>query len=155
MACDAGSALYQLWTSICFRHVILKWCNQASDISPLPTLHAWPFVVCRGKHLQSPCCVSVMTSMTYSVRHYFGLWTSRNNGVLLWQLNHRMRHRSRMRRGQKFQPKIWWNRLDNVTSRPYFLPDLESAGQQFVEVRRLSGTVHAYLLMLARSHGCF
>lgn len=57
-----------------------------------------------------------------------------------------------MQRGEKFQPKIWWNRMDNVSTRPHFLPEYEAGNQDFVEVRspsmhlRLPASCHASAL---------
>ncbi|KAK9786285.1 hypothetical protein WJX73_002332 [Symbiochloris irregularis] len=47
--------------------------------------------------------------------------------------------RDLMRQGAMFQPKIWWDRLDNVSAGPSFLPAYEHL--DFVEVTAVGATV--------------
>ena len=42
--------------------------------------------------------------------------------------------RARMRAGEKFQPKIWWDKLEGVAHRPHFLPEFEGSSDDFVQV---------------------
>ena len=47
-----------------------------------------------------------------------------------------------MQRGEMFQPKIWWDRMENVTQRPHFLFDFESGPDEYVQVQLLAPLRH-------------